>query len=126
MQSLTIRKPTKATKYVTVLYCGCMDIPLPPSTPPPPMTPPPTDVVYIYPLKNRIEKKTAELLWSFFSESHGIYLPEKEPYTTIVCTKRLDLPALEKKMVEMSALYDLYCFDSVKILPGYTALLHVE
>lgn len=90
------------------------------------MTAPPTDLIYIYPLKKAIDKKTAELLWSFFSESHGIYLPEKEPYTTLVCTKPLELPALVKKMAEMSYLYDLYCFETVQILPEYTAMLHVQ
>jgi len=123
MNSLTIRA---SKKYTTIIYCGCMDIPLPPTTPPPPMTPPPTELVYVYSLKKKIEKKTAEMIWSFFSESHGIYLPEEEPYTTLVCTKVLDLPALVKKMEEMSILYDLYCFDSVQILPDYKTMLHVE
>jgi hypothetical protein len=107
---------------------SCFSGPLPPpDTPPPPMTPPPNkDLIFIYQLKNTIDKNSAYFLWSFFSESHGIFLPEKGPYTSIHCTKLLDIADVHKKMVEYSKLYDLYCFDSIYILPTCVMQAHIE
>jgi hypothetical protein len=77
-------------------------------------------------LKQEIDTTTATLLWSFFSESHGIFLPEKAPYTRILCTKLLNIPELHKKMEDCSNLYDLRCFTSVYILPGCIMEAHIE
>ena len=100
--------------------------PPPPTIPPPPMTPPPGEIFFVYELKEAIDKNTAYFLWSFFSETDGIFLPENEPYTTILCTRVLDIPEVHKKMVEFSKLYDLRCFDSIYILPGYIMQAHIE
>lgn len=99
--------------------------PPPPTIPPPPMTPP-GEILFVYELKEQIDKNTAYFLWSFFSETDGMFLPEKEPYTRILCTRVLNIPEVHKKMVEFSKLYDLRCFDSIYILPGYTMEAHIE
>lgn len=90
------------------------------------MTPPPGEIVFVYQLRHPIDSTTATLLWSFFSESHGIFLPETGPYTRILCTKLLNIPELHKKMLEISSLYDLRCFTSVYILPGCIMEAHIE
>jgi len=107
----------------------CMELHRPPGAPPlqsPPMTPPPGELVFVYQLKQEIDTTTATLLWSFFSETYGIFLPEKGPYTRIICTKLLNIPEVHKKMTEFSKLYDLRCFDSIYILPGCIMEAHIE
>ena len=109
-----------------VITCYSVLPPLPPpANPPPPMTPP-GEIFFVYQLNKPIDKHTAYFLWSFFSESHGIFLPEKGPYATILCTRVLNIPEVHKKMVEFSKLYDLRCFDSIYILPGYISQAHIE
>jgi len=101
--------------------------PEPPSIPPPPMTPPPHyTVLYVYELKQAISKDTAAFLWSFFSETCGIYFQENEPYTQLVCSKLQDVAALQKKIIHMSHVYEVRCFDTVYILPGYQAIASIE
>jgi hypothetical protein len=92
----------------------------------PPMTPPPGEIVFVYELRNPIDSTTATLVWSFFSESHGIFLTEKGPYTRLLCTKLVNIPEVHKKMAEFSKHYDLRCFDSVYILPGCIMEAHIE
>lgn len=101
-------------------------LPPPPPPPPPPMTPPPGEITFVYELKEAIDTNTAYFLWSFFSESHGIFLPEKGPYRTILCTRVLNIPEVHKKMVEFSKLYELRCFDSIYILPAYIMQAHID
>ena len=118
----------KRGRLRTVCSITCYSVlapPPPPANPPPPMTPP-GEIFFVYELKEAIHKTNAYFLWSFFSESHGIFLPEKEPYTSILCTRVLDIPEVHKKMVEFSKLYDLRCFDSIYILPGYTMQAYIE
>lgn len=116
---------------ITCSSSPCVTWSRPPAAPPlvsPPMTPPPGEIVFVYELKQPIDTTTATLLWSFFSESHGVFLPEKEkgPYTRVLCTKLLNIPELHKKMAECSTLYDLRCFNSVYILPGCIMEAHIE
>jgi hypothetical protein len=117
---------TGRLRYGCSITCYSVLPPLPPpKVPPPPMTPP-GDIFFVYELKEQIDKNTAYFLWSFFSDTEGIFLPEKEPYTTILCTRVLNIPEVHKKMVEFSKLYDLRCFDSIYILPGYIAQAHID
>jgi hypothetical protein len=101
--------------------------PPPPKIPPPPMSPPPRySVLYTYQLKDPIDTETARLLWSFFSETDEIYLSDTGPYTEIMSPKILDIPALHKKIMHMSNAYDIRCFDTIYILPGYSSLAHID
>lgn len=114
---------------ISCVCINCITWPRPPDAPPlvsPPMTPPPGEIIFVYQLRQPIDDTTATLLWSFFSESHGIFLPEKGPYTRILCTKLLNIPELHKKMVEISTLYELRCFNSIYILPGCIMEAHIE
>lgn len=111
----------------TSRLCGtCGETPSPPENPPPPMTPPPSeDVLFVYDLRQPIDNITATLVWSFFSESYGIFLPEKGPYTKLLCTQLINIPEVHKKMAEFSKHYDLRCFDTVYILPGCVMQAHI-
>ena len=96
----------------------------PPSIPPPPMTPPPhIDIVYIYELKEEIDIQTASLLWSFFSESYGIYV--EAPFTKIICSNPIDVAHIQKKIRETAYMYDIPSFTSVYILPAYIQVLNL-
>jgi hypothetical protein len=110
---------------VTQYYDGIPLAPMPPpTTPPPPMSPPPhIDIVYIYELKQEITMQTAALLWSFFSESYGIYL--EAPFTKIICSSPIDVAHIQKKIRETASMYDIPSFNTVYILPAYIQVLNL-